>query len=52
MLQKTFSKIEIEFRSVFNKKQYVKIQEFLNKNAKDLGKDDQDVCFFCCPIEL
>lgn len=41
-----YSKIEIEFRSVFNEAQYKKIQEFLNKNAKDLGEDNQDVYFF------
>lgn len=52
MLQEIFPKIEIEFRSVFGEAQYVKIQEFLNKNAKDLGKDDQDVRFFLLPDKI
>jgi predicted adenylyl cyclase CyaB len=46
MSSKITPKIEIEFRSIFNETKYKEIQEFLNKNAKDLGKDNQNVWFF------
>ncbi len=46
MSPKIIPKIEIEFRSLLNKSQYKKIQEFLNKNAKDLGEDNQNIYFF------
>jgi len=39
-------RIEIEFRSRFDKKRYNKLEKFLKTNAKDLGKDDKNVFFF------
>ena len=38
--------IEIEFRSMFDKKKYDKLTKFFNANAEDLGEDNKDVCFF------
>ena len=52
MSQKISSKFEIEYRSIFDEKKYLKIQEFLNKNAEDLGEDDQDVHFFLLPDRI
>jgi len=52
MPQKISPKFEIEYRALFDKKQYLKIYEFLNKNAKDLGEDDQDVYFFLLPDKI
>jgi len=52
MSQKIFSKFEIEYRSIFDGKQYLQIQKFLKKNAKDLGEDDQDVSFFLLPDRI
>jgi predicted adenylyl cyclase CyaB len=50
MGQKT--NIEIEFRALFDKKEYVRIKKFLDKNAIDLGEDDQDVRFFLLPDRI
>lgn len=52
MLKKIIPKIEIEFRSIFNEAKYKKIQEFLNKNARDLGEDNQNVFFFLLPDKI
>ncbi len=52
MPKKIIPKIEIEFRSIFDETQYKKIQEFLNKNAKDLGEDNKDVYFFLLPDKI
>lgn len=52
MIKKILPKIEIEFRSIFNKNRYRKIESFLQKNAKDLGEDDKDVFFFIMPDKL
>jgi len=41
--------IEVEFRSMFDKNKYDELAKFLNANAKKLGKDDKDVCFFIFP---
>ncbi|NUQ57611.1 MAG: hypothetical protein HUT38_03975 [Candidatus Paceibacter sp.] len=45
-------KIEVEFRSMFNKKEYGRIKEFLENNAVDLGEDDKDVHFFIMSDKL
>lgn len=52
MKHKILPKIEIEFRSIINRPQYRKIEAFLQKNAKDLGKDNKDVYFFIMPEKL
>ncbi len=44
--------IEIEFRSIFNKEKYDKVEKFLKENAEDLGSDDKDVYFFIMPDKL
>lgn len=44
--------IEIEFRSIFDKKKYDEVEKFLKKNAEDLGADDKDVYFFIMPDKL
>ncbi len=44
--------IEIELRSVFNKKKYNEIKKFLKEKAKDLGADNKDVYFFIMPDKL
>ena len=48
----TNPQIEVELRSMFDKKKYEEINKFLNANAKDLGKDDKDVHFFILPDKL
>lgn len=45
-------KIEVEFRSMFNKKEYGRIKEFLENNAVDLGEDNKDVHFFIMSDKL
>lgn len=45
-------RIEIEFRSMFSKKKYHLLKKFLDKNAKNLGRDDKDVYFFTFPDKL
>ena len=52
MIEQTPPKIEIEFRSIFDRPRYRKINDFLQKNAKNLGKDDKDVFFFIMPDKL
>lgn len=52
MSKKTIPKIEIELRALFEKAQYKKIQKFLNKNAKDLGEDNEEVYFFLLPDKI
>lgn len=52
MYNKTVKTIEIEFRSRFSEKKYRGLERFLNKNAKNLGKDDKDVFFFIMPDKL
>ena len=44
--------IEIELRSVFDRKKYNELKEFLGKNAEDLGEDDKDVFFFLLPDKI
>ena len=44
--------IEIELRSVFDRKKYNELKEFLDKNAEDLGEDDKDVFFFLLPDKI
>jgi predicted adenylyl cyclase CyaB len=41
--------IEIEMRAVFDKKKHDELEEFLNKNAEDLGEDNKDVNFYLLP---
>lgn len=38
--------IEIEYRSIFDKKEYTRLKRFLDRNAENLGRDDKDVYFF------
>jgi len=45
-------RIEIEFRTMFDKKKYSDLYNFLNKNAEDLGEDDKDVYFFILQDKL
>lgn len=45
-------KIEIEFRSIFNKNRYKELKKFLDEKAKNLGQDDKDVFFFIMPDKL
>lgn len=45
-------KIEIEFRSIFDKNRYNELKNFLDINAKNLGEDDKDVFFFIMPDRL
>ena len=44
--------IEIELRSVFDKKKHDELKDFLDKNAEDLGEDDKDVFFFLLPDKI
>ena len=44
--------IEIELRSVFDRKKHNELKEFLDKNAEDLGEDDKDVFFFLLPDKI
>ncbi|MGM0482828.1 MAG: hypothetical protein ACQEP6_03140 [Patescibacteria group bacterium] len=44
--------IEIEFRSIFDKEKYDKVESFLKEKAEDLGADDKDVYFFIMPDKL
>jgi len=44
--------IEIELRSVFDRKKHNELKEFLGKNAEDLGEDDKDVFFFLLPDKI
>lgn len=45
-------KIEIEFRSIFDKNHYKKLKKFLDVKARNLGRDDKDVFFFILPDKL
>ena len=44
--------IEIEFRAIFGEKDFFRIKEFLDQNAKNIGEDDKDVFFFILPDKL
>ncbi|MBP8591555.1 MAG: CYTH domain-containing protein [Patescibacteria group bacterium] len=44
--------IEIELRSLLDKRKYVALKKFLDTNAKSLGKDDKDVYFFLLPDRI
>ena len=44
--------IEIEFRSMFDRKKYDDLKKFLDKNTQDLGEDDKDVYFFIMADKL
>jgi len=44
--------IEIELRSVFDRKKHNELKEYLGKNAEDLGEDDKDVFFFLLPDKI
>lgn len=44
--------IEIEYRSIFDKKEHERLKKFLDENAKYLGPDDKDVHFFIFPDKL
>jgi len=44
--------IEIEFRSLFDKKKHDGLISFLSRNGEDLGQDDKDVYFFIMPTRL
>ncbi len=44
--------IEIELRSIFDKKKYDEVEKFLKEKAEDLGADDKDVYFFIMPDKL
>lgn len=48
----TLLNIEVELRSIFDESKYKELEEFLTKNAKDLGEDDKDVYFFILPDKL
>lgn len=45
-------KIEIEFRSIFDKNRYDELKNFLDINAQNFGEDDKDVFFFIMPDKL
>ncbi|TSC89449.1 MAG: adenylate cyclase, class 2 [Microgenomates group bacterium Gr01-1014_5] len=49
---KSARNFEIEFRSVFDKAEYDRLKQFLDKNAENLGEDDKDVHFFIFPDKL
>ncbi|MHA1657495.1 MAG: CYTH domain-containing protein [Promethearchaeota archaeon] len=44
--------IEVEFRSILNKRGYNNVRIFLKKNAKDLGEDNKDTYFFILEDKL
>ena len=44
--------IEIELRSLLDKRKYAALKKFLDTNAKSLGKDDKDVYFFLLPDRI
>lgn len=44
--------IEIELRSRFDKTTYDRLQDFLIKNAEDLGEDNKRIWFFVMPDKL
>jgi len=44
--QNKITRIEVELRSIFDKKKYEQLKFFLDKNAEYLGEDNKDVCFF------
>lgn len=44
--------IEIELRSMFDEATYLRLRDFFDKNAKDLGEDDKNVFFFLMPDKL
>ncbi len=44
--------IEVELRSIFDKKRHEKLKSFFQKHATDLGEDDKDVYFFILPDKL
>jgi adenylate cyclase class IV len=52
MKQQKNKRIEIEFRSRFDRNKYENLGRFLKTNAKDLGKDDKNVFFFILPDKL
>lgn len=52
MSKKSNPQIEIEFRSMFDRKKYDDLKKFLDKNAQDLGEDDKDVRFFIMADKL
>lgn len=49
MAKRSAKQIEIEMRAVFDKAKHDELKKFLNKNAKNLGEDNKDVCFFLLP---
>jgi predicted adenylyl cyclase CyaB len=44
--------IEIELRGLIDKKQHDKLNDFLSKNAEDLGTDNKDTRFFLLPNKV
>ena len=44
--------IEVELRSLLDEKQCIDLNNFLMKNAKDLGEDNKDSHFFIFPDKL
>lgn len=44
--------IEVEFRSLLKKEKYNNLKKFLDKKAKDLGKDNKNVYFFLLPNKI
>ena len=46
------SNIEVEFRAMISKEKYDWLNNFLKENAKDLGQDDKDTCFYIFPDKL
>jgi len=49
MKQQKNKRIEVEFRSRFDRNKYKDLERFLKVNAKDLAKDDKNVFFFILP---
>lgn len=45
-------RIEIEFRTIFNKNKHNELKRFLDNYSTNLGKDDKDVYFFICKDKL
>jgi len=52
MPAKNSKRIEIEFRSRFSKRVYLRLKKFLDRHAKNLSQDDKDVHFFIFPDKL
>ncbi len=52
MKKTTKQRIEIEFRSILSKRDYLRLGKFLKLRAQDLGSDDKNVHFFIMPDKL